>query len=173
MVTQFERLDGHHSKRTSQNERLSSNGVRSLCSRLAALECSSAAATLSRAQQSNKALYGDGRRFSIQIYRNRKLNGRNRTAQSLGAPHLRLHRSGLPPTTGRGEMIMQRQTVSGAQTMRFCFALTPLSSSSRDRWCQGRTTTPRCHANPTAAADEAAVRTRGNIRLHHWSSLKC
>ena len=59
---------------------------------------------------------------------------------------------------------MWRQAMNGARTVRFCsvLALTVSAVSSIDR-ARAEQPPPPCHPNPTAASDEAALRSRGDI----------
>jgi hypothetical protein len=59
---------------------------------------------------------------------------------------------------------MWRQAMNGAQTVGFCsvLALTAPAVSSIDR-ARAEQPPPPCHPNPTAASDEAAIRSRGDI----------
>src|SRR6516162_1559020 len=59
---------------------------------------------------------------------------------------------------------MQRQTVSGVRTMRFCSALA-LAFPAVLGVSGARAEQPPapCHPNPTAAGDEAAVHARGDV----------
>ena len=59
---------------------------------------------------------------------------------------------------------MQGQATNGARFVRFCsvLALTVPAVFSIDR-ARAEQPPPPCHSNPTAAADEAAVRGRGDI----------
>src|SRR5260370_15570529 len=62
------------------------------------------------------------------------------------------------------EGVMQGQATNGARFVRFCsvLALTVPAVLSIDR-ARAEQPPPPCHPNPTAAADEAAVRGRGDI----------
>src|SRR5467141_716209 len=62
------------------------------------------------------------------------------------------------------EGVMQGQATNGARFVRFCsvLALTVPAVLSIDR-AGAEQPPPPCHPNPTAAADEAAVRGRGDI----------
>jgi len=59
---------------------------------------------------------------------------------------------------------MWRQAMNGARTVGFCsvLALTVPAVSSIDR-ARAEQPPPPCHPNPTAASDEAAIRSRGDI----------
>ena len=59
---------------------------------------------------------------------------------------------------------MQRQAMSGARLARFCSVLA-LSVPAVLATTGARAEQPRppCHPNPTADADEAAVRSRGDV----------
>jgi hypothetical protein len=62
------------------------------------------------------------------------------------------------------EGVMQGQATNGARFVRFCsvLAVTVPAVLSIDR-ARAEQPPPPCHSNPTAAADEAAVRGRGDI----------
>jgi hypothetical protein len=62
------------------------------------------------------------------------------------------------------EGVMQGQATNGARFVRFCsvLALTVPAVLSIDR-ARAEQPPPPCHSNPTAAADEATVRGRGDI----------
>jgi hypothetical protein len=59
---------------------------------------------------------------------------------------------------------MQQQTVSGVRTMRFCSVLAlAFPAVLGVSGARAEQPLPPCHPNPTAAADEAAVRARGDV----------
>src|ERR1700720_3801787 len=75
-------------------------------------------------------------------------------------------RDGVPlsGTGQREESVMQRQATNGARTVRFCSVLALTAPTVLASTGAGAEQPPApCHSNPHAAADEAAVRGRGDI----------
>src|ERR1700720_2906707 len=75
-------------------------------------------------------------------------------------------RDGVPlsGTGQREESVMQRQATNGARTVRFCSVLALTAPTVLASTGAGAEQPPApCHSNPHAAAEEAAVRGRGDI----------